>query len=107
MTPRRASAAGREPFEIGDTNGVAGSLMAASVKLHNVSCMPPNISVAVMIVPTIPLRSVMCVPSPSPSLLSDRPMLDLDPAHGKVTRIARGEHGIYGERRSRDQTVRL
>ena len=26
-------------------------------------------------------------------------MLDLNPAHGKVTRIARGQHGIYGERR--------
>ena len=107
MTPRRASAAGGEPFGIGDTNDVAGSLMAASVKLHNVSCMPPSISVAVMIVPIIQCRSLMGVPSLSPSLLSDRPMLDLDPAHGKVTRIARGEHGIHGERRSCDQTVRL
>ena len=27
MTPRRASAAGCQPFEIGDTNDVAGSLV--------------------------------------------------------------------------------
>ena len=70
MTPRRASAAGGEPFEIGDTNDVAGSLMAASVKLHNVSCMPPSISVAVMIVPTIQLQVSHVHPVASPPVYS-------------------------------------